>query len=80
MYLQNKSCGQGNGKNKPVFHLHDLIPHCKKSKCLLMLINFLQHNVPIVTLDHLGQLFKLMFPIVQLSQNLHVDDQKPLPY
>ena len=45
-----------------------------------MLINFLQHNLPIVTLDRRVQLFKLTFPIVQLSQNLHVEDQKPLSY
>ena len=45
-----------------------------------MLINFLQHNLPVVTLDRHVQLFKLTFPIVQLPQNLHVEDQKPLPY
>ena len=41
--------------------------------------NFLiQHNLPIATSDHLGPLFRAIFPTVKLASSMHAGEQRPL--
>ena len=82
---QHKSIGNVKSHCKKPTHIRNLtslkrktsisfaasIPDWKNSNPEIMSTNFLvQHNLPIVTSDHLGPLFKQMFPDTTIASKL----------